>query len=130
MKLLKDILYGLNLVSVTGNTNIHIKKIEFDSRKISNDNLFIAINGYAEDGNKYIINAVENGAKAIICESVPQKTDNSVTYVQVKNCRQSLALVSSNFYENPSSKLSLIGITGTNGKTTTATLMFQLFKRS
>ena len=128
MKLLKDILYGLNLVSVTGNTNIGIKKIEFDSRKISNDNLFIAINGYNEDGNKFIINAIENGAKAIICESVPQKIDNGVTFVQVKDCRQSLALVSSNFYENPSSKLNLIGITGTNGKTTTATLMFQLFK--
>ena len=128
MKLLKDILYGVNLVSVTGNTNINIKKIEFDSRKVTNKSLFVAIDGNSEDGNKYIISAIENGAKAIVSESIPKKYENSVTYIQVKNSRESLALISSNFYDNPSGKLKLVGITGTNGKTTTATLMFQLFK--
>ena len=98
MKLLKDILYGVNLVSVTGNTNINIKKIEFDSRKVTNKSLFVAVDGNSEDGNKYIISAIENGAKAIVSESIPKKYENSVTYIQVKNSRESLALISSNFY--------------------------------
>lgn len=128
MNLLKDILYGVNLISVSGTTSLDIKKIEFDSRKVSNGDLFVAIPGYYDDGKKYIIDAIKNGAKAVISETNLEKFEYDVTLVHVKKSREALAIVASNFYNNPSKELNLIGITGTNGKTTTSSLMFQLFQ--
>ena len=127
MKLLKDILYKVNIVSVIGSTDLNFNKIEFNSRSISENDLFIAIKGNDLDGNFYIPQAIDNGAKIILCESSPKIIVKGISYVIIKDSRQSLAIISSNFYNNPSSKLKLIGITGTNGKTTTSTLMHQLF---
>ena len=127
MKLLKDILYKVNIVSVIGSTDLNFNKIEFNSRSISKNDLFVAIKGNDLDGNFYIPQAIDNGAKIILCESSPKIIVKGISYVIIKDSRQSLAIISSNFYNNPSSKLKLIGITGTNGKTTTSTLMHQLF---
>lgn len=127
MKLLKDILYGVNIVSVSGSTEINFNKIEFNSNKISKNDLFIAIKGNRVDGNMYISDAIENGAKIILSEDLVTKLTKDVTYVIVRDSRAALAIISSNYYDNPTSKFKLIGVTGTNGKTTTTTLMYQLF---
>ena len=128
MKLLKDILYKVEIQSVIGNTDININKIEFNSKKILKNDLFIAIKGYKSDGNSFISNAISNGSKAIICNSVPSQITKDVTYIIVIDSRKTLALISSNYYDNPSQKIKLIGVTGTNGKTSSTTLMYQLFK--
>ena len=128
MKLLKDILYKVEIQSVIGNTDININKIEFNSKKILKNDLFIAIKGYKSDGNSFISNAILNGSKAIICNSVPSQITKDVTYIIVIDSRKTLALISSNYYDNPSQKIKLIGVTGTNGKTSSTTLMYQLFK--
>ncbi len=127
MKLLKDILYKLNISSVIGSNNIKINKIEFDSRRILENDLFVAIKGNNIDGNKFITKAIEKGARAILCQEIPKKIIKEITYIKVNDIRESLGLISSNYYDNPSNKIKLIGITGTNGKTTTSNLMFQLF---
>ena len=127
MKLLKDILYKVNIVSVSGSTEINFNKIEFDSKKIFTNDLFIAIKGNSVDGNLFVPNAINNGAKIIISETFPEIINKEITYVTVKDSRIALAIISSNYYNNPTSKLKLVGVTGTNGKTTTATLMSQLF---
>ncbi len=127
MKLLKDILYKVNINSVIGSTNIKINKIEFDSRKILENDLFVAIKGNNIDGNKFISQVIGKGAKVVLCQEIPEDIKKGVTYVKVKDIRETLSLVCSNYYDNPSKKLKLIGITGTNGKTTTSNLMFQLF---
>ena len=127
MKLLRDILYGVNIVSVSGSTEINFNKIEFNSNKISKNDLFIAIKGNSVDGNMYISDAIENGAKIILSEDLVTKLTKDVTYVIVRDSRAALAIISSNYYDNPTSKFKLIGVTGTNGKTTTTTLMYQLF---
>ena len=128
MKLLRDILYRVEIQSVIGNTDIGINKIEFNSKKIKQNDLFIAIKGYKSDGNSYISSAISNGAKAIICNSVPSEITKNVTYIIVLDSRKTLSLISSNYYDNPSKKIKLIGVTGTNGKTSSTTLMYQLFK--
>ena len=128
MKLLKDILYKVEIQSVIGNTDIEINKIEFNSKKIIQNDLFIAIKGYKSDGNSFISNAISNGANAIICNSVPSQITKDVTYIIVFDSRKTLSLISSNYYDNPSQKIKLIGVTGTNGKTSCTTLMYQLFK--
>ena len=128
MKLLKDILYGVEIQSVIGNTDIGINKIEFNSKKIIQNDLFIAIKGYKSDGNSFISNSISKGAKAIICNSVPSQITKDVTYIIVFDSRKTLSLISSNYYDNPSKKIKLVGVTGTNGKTSSTTLMYQLFK--
>lgn len=130
MKILKDILYKVAIESVKGSTDVAINSIEFDSRKISFNDVFVAIRGVVSDGHNFIEKAVNQGAIAIICEEFPDKIVNGVTYIQVKNANEALAFIANNFYDNPSSKLKLVGITGTNGKTTVASLLYQLFKKA
>lgn len=128
--LLKDILYKVTLNKVIGDTSVAIQNIEFDSRKAGLNDVFVAINGTLSNGHDYIEKACKQGALVIICEVIPQKIINGITYVQVDNSHSALAIMAANFYENPSEELKLIGVTGTNGKTTITSLLFQLFKRA
>jgi UDP-N-acetylmuramoyl-L-alanyl-D-glutamate--2,6-diaminopimelate ligase len=113
--------------SVAGNTGIEIGDIQIDSRKVSKGCLFIAVKGVAADGHKFIEKAVESGAAAIICEALPVNTKDGVTYIQVDNSAAAAGLIAHNFFGQPSGKLKLVGVTGTNGKTTIATLLYKLF---
>jgi len=130
VKILKDILYKVHIEAVTGDTNIAVRELVFDSRKVQKDDVFIAIKGYEVDGHSYIKAAIKAGAIAIICDEIPEKIVNGVTYIQVDNGSSALAIMASNFYDNPSENLKLVGVTGTNGKTTIATLLYQLFKKA
>ncbi|MGO2357136.1 MAG: UDP-N-acetylmuramoyl-L-alanyl-D-glutamate--2,6-diaminopimelate ligase [Mesonia sp.] len=127
MILLKDILYRVSIESVIGDTNVAIQNIDFDSRKISLNDVFVAIRGEANDGHEFIAKAEENGAIAIVCEELPAKQINGITYVLVENSKEALAMIANNFYQQPSGKLKLVGVTGTNGKTTISSLLHQLF---
>ena len=129
MKLLKDILYKVGLIEVVGSTNVAITAISFDSRKIEKDSLFVAIKGTQSDGHKYIADTIAKGAIAILCEDLPTAFNEKITYVKVKDTSLALGIVAGNFYDNPSEHIKLIGVTGTNGKTTTVTLLFNLFKK-
>ena len=128
MKLLKDVIYGVRIEEVKGNTNIAVENISFDSREVNNLSLFIAIKGHSNDGHDFISFAEKNGVCAIICEVLPKILTEGITYIKVFNSSESLGIISSNFYDNPSEKLKLIGITGTNGKTTCVTLLYDLFR--
>lgn len=128
MKLLKDILYKAGLIEVVGSTNLAITSISSDSRKVTKDSLFVAVKGTLSDGHQYINQTIEKGAAAIICEDFPEIKNENITYVKVKDSSFALGVIASNFFDNPSEKLKLVGITGTNGKTTTTTLLFQLFR--
>ena len=128
MKLLKDILYKVDLDRIEGNTNIAIPHMCFDSRQVQKDTLFVAVKGSLSDGHDYIEKAIELGALAIVCEDLPAKLNENVVYVKVKNSSRALGVVASNFCDNPSEKIKLVGVTGTNGKTTVATLLHNLFQ--
>ncbi|WP_347050597.1 UDP-N-acetylmuramoyl-L-alanyl-D-glutamate--2,6-diaminopimelate ligase [Flavobacterium olei] len=130
MKVLKDILYKVAIESVKGSTDLAIHKIEFDSRKVETNDVFVAIRGTLSDGHDFIEKAIELGAKAIICDTLPQKFQENITYVQVKDTNAALAFIAANYYGDPSSKLKLVGVTGTNGKTTIASLLFQMFQKA
>ena len=130
MKILKDILYKVAIESVTGSTEIAIHKIDFDSRKIEENDVFIAIRGSLSDGHDYIEKAIQLGATAIICDSLPENIEKGITYIKVKDTNTALAFMAANFFGNPSEKLKLVGVTGTNGKTTIASLLFQLFQKA
>jgi len=130
VKLLKDILYKVTINAVVGSTSVEVKAIQFDSRKVSQGDVFVAISGTLTDGHKYINKALENGAIAIICEALPEHLANDTTYVEVEDSNKALAFMASNFYGNPSENLKLVGVTGTNGKTTVTTLLYQLFKKA
>lgn len=129
MKILKDILYKVAVKAIHGSTQIEIKSIQFDSRKVNKNDMFVAQKGLIFDGHKFIDKAIELGATSIICEKFPENFIDEITYIQVQDSNASLAIIADNFYNNPSSKLKLIGITGTNGKTTIATLLYSLFKK-
>lgn len=129
MKLLKDLLYGVSITERIGGTQIAVSKICFDSREVSKDALFIAVRGTQVDGHNYIDKAIELGARSILCETLPDETKEKVSYIAVKDSAEALALIAANFYDNPSEKLRLVGITGTNGKTTTTSLLYQLFQQ-
>jgi UDP-N-acetylmuramoyl-L-alanyl-D-glutamate--2,6-diaminopimelate ligase len=130
VKQLKDILYKVGIEAVHGATDITISKIEFDSRKIELNDVFVAIRGTLSDGHDYIEKALALGAIAVICEEFPSVIVNGVTYVKVKDSNEALAFLAANYYDNPSENIRLVGITGTNGKTTIASLLYQLFKKA
>jgi len=127
MMLLQDILYKVNLRLVRGRLDIAISDVQSDSRKVKAGCAFIAVKGVHMDGHGFIENAIAIGAAAIICEQLPEAMNDGVTYVQVENSAAAAGYISHNFYGQPSEKLKLIGITGTNGKTTIATLLYKLF---
>jgi len=128
MAALKEIVYKVSLNSVSGNMDNDIKGVFVDSRSVQPGGLFVAVSGIQTDGHRYMDNAIDNGAIAILCEDIPAALRPNVTYITVKDSASALGQVASNFYGNPSKKLKLVAITGTNGKTTTATLLFQLFR--
>ncbi|WP_109438788.1 UDP-N-acetylmuramoyl-L-alanyl-D-glutamate--2,6-diaminopimelate ligase [Aquimarina sp. AU119] len=127
---LKDILYKVAINAVVGDTKTSVNKIEFDSRKIGQDDVFVAIRGSVSDGHDFIEKAINQGALAVICEKIPDVTVNGVTYVEVEDTQSALAIMASNYFDTPSENLKLVGVTGTNGKTTIATLLYQLFKKA
>jgi UDP-N-acetylmuramoyl-L-alanyl-D-glutamate--2,6-diaminopimelate ligase len=130
MKVLKELLYKAGLTEVHGSTDVSIAEVCFDSRKANAGALFVATRGTQSDGHRFIKDVVDNGCKAIVCEELPAELKPDVTYVTVKDSAAALSIIASNFYENPSEKLKLVGVTGTNGKTTTTTLLYQLFRKS
>jgi UDP-N-acetylmuramoyl-L-alanyl-D-glutamate--2,6-diaminopimelate ligase len=130
VKQLKDILYKVGIEAVHGATDITISKIEFDSRKIELNDVFVAIRGTLSDGHDYIEKALSLGAIAVVCEEFPSVIVNGVTYVKVKDSNEALAFLAANYYDNPSENMKLVGVTGTNGKTTIASLLYQLFKKA
>lgn len=127
MAILKDILYKVPITSTSGSTDVDISSICFDSRKVKQGSLFIAIKGTQSDGHGFIDKAISLGAVAIVAEKLPEVISDKATYVSVKDSAQALGIIASNFYGNPSGKLKLVGVTGTNGKTTVATLLYKLF---
>ena len=130
MSVLKDILYKVAIVAVKGPTDIAIAKMDFDSRKIETNDVFVAIRGSISDGHDFINKAIRNGATAVVCDNLPEIIEQGITYVQVKDTNSALAFMAANYFGNPSQGLKLVGITGTNGKTTIASLLFQLFQKA
>ncbi len=128
MKTLKDILYNTPILDVIGSTDMGIKEVVFDSRLVKQDTLFVAQKGVLTDGHLYIDKAINLGAKAVVCEVLPEELIKSITYIKVSCSNTALAYIAANYYDNPSQKLILIGITGTNGKTTLASLSYELFQ--
>lgn len=128
MKLLKDILYRVRIEQVVGSTNTAIEKITFDSRQVVAFTAFVAVRGTQADGHSFIDKAIAAGASTIVCEELPAEQKDGVTYVRVDNASEALAVMAANFFDHPAKKLKLIGITGTNGKTSVATLLFRLYR--
>lgn len=127
MRTLQDILYRAGIREIVGTTDMEITSIEFDSRKIVEGSLFVATEGTQVDGHDFIDKAIQSGASAIVCNRIPEETTSDVTYVVTANSAEALGYIASNFFDNPSEKIKVIGVTGTNGKTTIVTLLYQLF---
>ena len=130
MSILKDILYKVAIEAVKGSTDITVNKMDFDSRKIGANDVFVAIRGSISDGHDFIEKAIQQGAIAVICDTLPKNIEKGITYVQVNDTNSALAFMAANYFGEPSKNLKLVGITGTNGKTTIASLLFQLFKKA
>ncbi|TAL60724.1 MAG: UDP-N-acetylmuramoyl-L-alanyl-D-glutamate--2,6-diaminopimelate ligase [Bacteroidetes bacterium] len=126
---IEEILKGIEIISHTGEKNPIISGIEFDSRKVEVGSLFVAVKGYKADGHDYIDKAVASGASAVICETLPGKPDKKICWIKTGDSARALGFTASNFFGNPSSSLKLVGVTGTNGKTTIASLLYQMFLR-
>jgi len=127
--ILRQILDKVKILEIVGKLETEISEIIFDSRKVIENSLYIAIKGTLADGHQYISSAIEKGAKAIVCEVLPEQKEEGIIYIKVENSSKVLGLLASNFYGNPSEKLTLVGITGTNGKTSVSTLLFDIFKK-
>jgi len=128
LKTLSEILYKVRLIEVSGSTAIQVSDLCFDSRKVEPGSLFVAVRGTRVDGHDYIRQAFQDGASAIICEEFPDFKSDEITFIKVSNSSLALGQIASNFYDHPSEKMKVIGVTGTNGKTTIATLLFNLFR--
>ena len=126
---LQEIINGINILETKGSSDIDISNIHIDSRKVEENNLFIAVKGTQTDGHAYINKAIEKGAKAIICETFPEDIKDNITYISVANTEDCVGKIATTFYGDPTSKLELIGVTGTNGKTTIATLLYNMFRK-
>ena len=124
---LQDLLYRVKTIKLIGLTSIKITNIHFDSRKVKKNGMFIAIKGIRTDGHNYIEKAITKGAKVILVENIPIEINDNITYVKVVNSNKALSVIASNFYDNPSKRIKLIGVTGTNGKTTIVSLLHQIF---
>ncbi|MFL5729716.1 MAG: UDP-N-acetylmuramoyl-L-alanyl-D-glutamate--2,6-diaminopimelate ligase [Cytophagaceae bacterium] len=129
MAILKDILYKVSLQSVSGDTDKQISSVIFDSRQVTPGSIFVATKGTQADGHQYIAKAIEKGAVAVVCEACPIIRDEKVTYIETPDSSYALGIIAANFYGNPSAKMKLVAVTGTNGKTTTATLLHELFMK-
>ena len=119
---------NLNIIEIAGSTCKDIKGVNIDSRKIEQDHLFIAVRGTQADGHNYIDKAIESGATAIVCEEIPEKRNADITYIKVENSEQAVGSIATSFYGDPTSKMKLVGVTGTNGKTTIATVLYNSFR--
>ena len=126
---LKEILKAVNPLSIIGVDEVEISDIQMDSRKAAKGCLFVAVKGTQTDGHAYIAKAIENGANAIICEDLPDEKKEGITYIAVKDTEDAVGKLATTFYGNPTEKLDLIGVTGTNGKTTIATLLYNMFRK-
>lgn len=127
MRKIKDILYKVEIQSIVGSTDATIDHLAFDSRQVKPNTLFIAIVGEVADGHAYIQQAIDKGATAVVCQELPSELATEVVYVVVEDSNRALAVIAANFYDNPAYKLKLVGVTGTNGKTTIATLLYTMF---
>jgi UDP-N-acetylmuramoyl-L-alanyl-D-glutamate--2,6-diaminopimelate ligase len=124
---LQELLYKVSFVKIIGTTNVEIADIAFDSRKVKTNSLFVALKGTQSDGHDYILQTIEAGAKVIMLEHMPANLDDKITYINVEDSNIALGIIAANFYDNPSEKIKLVGLTGTNGKTTIVSLLTQLF---
>ena len=129
MSILNEILYGLNYKMV-GRDTIEIRELKIDSKSIQPNDVFIAIKGTNVDGHSFIDTVIQAGARVIVCEQLPENINDTITYIQVEDTRKTAALLACNFYHHPSKKTKLVGVTGTNGKTTIATLLYQLYRKA
>lgn len=129
MKELQNILYKVKLKAIHGDTKLQLNELQLDSRKVKPGDLFIAIKGSISDGHQFINKAIENGANVIVCEQLPVDINNNITYIQVEDSAAACGIIADNYYDHPSEKIKLVGVTGTNGKTTVATLLFKLFRK-
>lgn len=127
MKTLADILYQVRITAVSGSTDVVIKDVQIDSRKVGHRSVFIAVKGTASDGHQFIAKAVEAGAIAVVCEKMPSNPLQGITYVEVASSADAAGIMAHNYFAHPSKQLKLVGVTGTNGKTTIATLLYKLF---
>lgn len=125
---LVELLNRIPVLEIHGENNREVSELVFDSRKISENSVYIALRGTVVDGHSFIASSIEKGAKTVVCEQLPENLDEDITYVKVKDSSKTLGHLASNFYGNPSEKLKLIGVTGTNGKTSVSTLLFDVFK--
>ena len=127
--ILSKLIENIEIVEFIGKKDIEITDIQFDSRQVSENSLFVAVRGYNVDGHKFIEKAIELGASAILCEELPQDINNKITYIKVTDSSDTLGKISANFYDNPTKNLRVVGVTGTNGKTTITTLLYNTFKK-
>ena len=126
---LKELLKGIHPTTIIGEEDIEIAAVNIDSRRIGKGHLFIAMRGTQVDGHRFIPKAIEQGASAILCETIPEQQKAGVTYIVVSSTEDAAGKVATIFYGNPSMRLKLVGVTGTNGKTTVATLLYNMFRK-
>ena len=126
---IRELITGIKTIAVVGDQNAQVTDIQLDSRKVSAGCLFVAMRGTTVDGHQFIPKAIELGASSVLCEVLPQETVSGVTYIQVPDCEDVVGIVATRFFGNPTDKVKLVGVTGTNGKTTIATLLYNMFRK-